>query len=355
MDDSNPTVPAPQPEKRVSAGGGFVKWFFALVLVGVVAYLLWWTMLGSGAPTRAAGEEQRLASRIDALEHGLAQLRGNADTLRSRLDDGDKVDHSMREQLLSMGERTRLLEDALANLSDKRLSGHDTLALDEAELLLTIGGERFALFHDSAAAITAYRLADNVLGEVQDTAYASVRQGVAAEIAALSALQSVDSAALSSQLGQLAAQAAQLPIGEAHAPAAAPADESRMAHVFAMFVQVHHDDSAAAPVLARDTTLARELILVDLHRAQAAALARDTAAYRDAMTEARAQLAAAFDAQVPEVGAVLARFDSLVSIELEPASPPVIGTALRELHTLRASHALHAAATDDARPEGVQK
>jgi uncharacterized protein HemX len=122
-----------------------------------------------------------------------------------------------------------------------------------------------------------------------------------------------------------------------------------------MFVQVHHDDSAAAPVLARDTTLARELILVDLHRAQAAALARDTAAYRDAMTEARAQLAAAFDAQVPEVGAVLARFDSLVSIELEPASPPVIGTALRELHTLRASHALHAAATDDARPEGVQK
>ena len=319
---------------------------FALVLLGAIGFMLWWwwTTPGSGTQTRAASEEQRLTSRIDALEHSLAQLRGNADTLRSRLDDGDKVDQSVREQLLSMGERTRLLENALANVSDKRLSGHDALALDEAELLLTIGGERFALFHDSAAAIAAYRVADTALGEVQDSAFASVRQGIAAEITALSELHAADSTTLSSQLGQLAAQVTQLAVGRTQPPAAEAAGESRLARVLSLFVQVHHDDSAAAPALARDATLARELVLLDLHRAQAAVLARDAAGYGDAVSAARAQLAAAFDAQSADVGAVLARLDQLAGAELEPAAPPVIGTALRELRNLRASHALRAAA-----------
>jgi len=355
MDESSATVPVVRPDGKASAGRGLLRVILVLAVVGGVAFILWWTTLGSGTQARAAAEAQRLGARIDALEHGLAQLRGSADTLRSRLDDGDKVDQSVRQQLLGMSERTRLLESALANLSDKRLSGHDTLGLDEAELLLTIGGERFVLFHDAAAAIAAYRLADTALGEVQDSAFAAVRQGIAAEIAALAALQSADSAALTSRLGQLAVQVAQLPTGKAPVPAPAPANESRLARVFALFVQVHHDDAAAAPELARGATLARELILVDLHRAQAAALARDATAYRDAMIAARAQLVAAFDAQSPEASAALARFDELAGVELEPATPPVMGTALRELRTLRANHALHAAAADGARPEGAQK
>ena len=355
MDESSTTVAAAPPRERPPAFVRVARDLLLLALAGGLGYILWWTTLGSRGAARAADEEQRLGARLDVLEHGLAQLRGNADALRSRLDDGDKVDQSVREQLLGLGERTRLLEDALANLSDKRLSGHDSLVLDEAELLLTIGGERFALFHDSAATIAAYRLADTALGEVQDSAFASVRQGISAEIAALSGLHAADSATVSSQLDQLATLVAQLPVAKAAAPAAAPAAESRLERVLAMFVQVHHDDATAAPALARSTTLARELILVDLHRAQAAALARDATVYRDAMGAARAQLEAAFDAQAPEVGVALARCDELAHVELAPAPPPVIGTALRELRTLRASHALHAAAPDGARTDGAQK
>lgn len=339
---------APRPRRRAALLLGLL-----LLIVIAGAWLGWHYVTPSqNLPSEIAA----LNARADTLTHGIVQLRGNADTLRARLDDGDKVDASVRQQLLALGERIHLAEDALANLADHRLSGHDTLALDEAESLLALGGERYRLFHDASAAIVAYRLADSALAGVDDAAFSTVRQSISGEIAALGGLDVADPAALSATLQRLCTQLSQWP-EPARAPASAPtaAKPSGLTGLFDAFVQVRHDDAAPSQALLRGGAIARDLIELDLRAAQAAALARDATGYHSALADARVQIAATFDAQTPAVAAALRELDALDKMDLAPAPPAVLGAALKELRNLRATHALSAARTAAAKPAEVKK
>lgn len=317
--------------------------FILVLLIAAVAAAAWWHF----APPRpdTAAQIAALQAQVGNLERGLVRIRGNTDTFRARLDDGDKVDASVRQQLLALGQRVQLAEDAVANLADRRLAGHDALALDEAELLLTLGGERYSLFHDATAAIAAYRLTDAALAEVDDAAFSSVRQSIAGEIVALNDLHAADPQALVVRMSHLRAQVPELArAGTLPPPAPAAADESMVARLFGTFVRVSHDtDTVQTQTTVRDIFLARDLVALDLRAAQAAALARNDAGYRAAVAEARVQTATAFDAQAPLTAAFLKELDALAQAQLAPPAPGVLGTALRELRNLRATHALAAA------------
>jgi uroporphyrin-3 C-methyltransferase len=307
----------------------------ALCVVVVIGFGVWWS-------TRDAHREdvQTQRAQFEALTHEVAQLRSTLDTLRGRQEDSDKVDKSVREQLLGLDRRTQLVEDSIANLADKRLSAHDALALDEAELLLTLGGERYALFHDAAAAVATYRQADIALSEIEDAAFSTVRQSIAAETAALNEAQAGDSTAATSKLARLREQTSQWPPAGSGVVPAAVEPESRLARVFGAFVQVRRDDATQTRAALHAPSLARELFLVDLHEAQAAALARDETRYRAALASARAEFNAAFDQQTPAVAAAGGELDALSSVALTPPMPTLLGTALKELRNLRATHAL---------------
>ena len=310
----------------------------ALGAVVALGFGVWWA-------TRDANREdaQTQRAQFEALRHEVAQLRSTLDALRGRQEDSDKVDKSVREQLLGLDQRSKLVEDSIANLADKRLSAHDALALDEAELLLTLGTERYVLFHDAGAAVAAYRQADIALSEVEDAAFSTVRQSVAAEIAALNEAQTSDSAATTLKLARLREQSSQWPPAESGIAPAAAEPESRLARIFGAFVQVRRDDAAQTRATLHAPSLARELFLVELHEAQAAALARDDTRYRAALASARAEFEAAFDRQAPAVVAAAGEFEALAKTALAPPAPTLLGTALKELRNLRATHALREA------------
>lgn len=314
-----------------------------VLLIAAAAAGAWWYF----APLRVdtAAQVGALQVQIQDLERGIARVRGNTDAFRARLDDGDKVDASVRQQLLALGQRVQLVEDAVANLADRRLAGHDALALDEAEMLLTLGGERYSLFHDATAAIAAYRLADAALAEVDDAAFSTVRQSIAGEIVALNDLHAADPLALVTRLSHLRELIPELPrAGSLPPPAPAAASESWFARLLGTFVRVSHDtDAVQAQSAVRDVSLARDLVALDLRAAQAAALARNDAGFHDAVAEARTQIAASFDTQAAQTAAVSKELDALAQAQLAPPAPGVLGTALRELRNLRATHALAAA------------
>jgi uroporphyrin-III C-methyltransferase len=336
-------LPAPSASAlRRRTGNGLVLLIALLALAGA-GYVAWREYaLENSRDGVVNADVQRLGAQADALTHKVEQLRGNADTLRARMDDGAKVDKSEREELLGLSERARLLEDAVANLADKRLSGHDALLLNEAELVLALGGERYTLFHDTGAAIAAYRLADTALGEMEDAAFSTVRQSVDAEIDALNALQTADPGPLSLRLAQLRVQLPQLhPVSTLPTQTALPDQSSRLWRVLGAFVQVHHGEDAQTQLDLHDAGLARELVALDLHEAAAAALARDDVRYHAALTSARGQLAA-FDPAAPAVAVAQGELDALDKTVLAPPPPQILGAALRELRNLRATHALHA-------------
>jgi uroporphyrin-III C-methyltransferase len=338
-------APAPPPRRHVFA------WLIAIVLLGAVGYLFWRTWALDAEQQRLAQTDiQQVDAQIAALARGAEQARRDTETLRARLDDEGKVNQSLREQLLGLGERARLVEDAIANLADKRLTGHDAMLLDETEMLLALGGERFALFHDPAATIAAYRLADTTLAALEDPAFSTVRPSISAEIDGLSNLGGADIAATAAALSALRADAAQLPPARRDAAAGNSGEESHWWQVFGNLVRVRTAADAAAAVQRHDAALARQLYVLDLRDAEAALLIRDASRYTAALAEAQGELKLDFDAGADAVKSAQAALERLGKAELAPTAPPQLGAALHELRNLRATHAVRQAQPAAASP-----
>jgi uroporphyrin-3 C-methyltransferase len=349
-------APAPAPKR---GNGGTVIAAIILIAIAAAGYFAWqsWNA-AQGRQQADQTDRQQLALRVESAARSAEQAHRDTDTLRARLDDAAKVNQSLREQLLGLTVRARLVEDALTNLADKRLSGHDAMLLSESEMLLALGAERYTLFHDTTASIEAYRLADTALAAIDDAAFSTVRQSISAEIDAFVALRSADTSATLRELAQLRVAVAQLPAaarGLDHA--GDDAGEPRWQRLLAQFVRVHRSDDTAEVAARHGVGLARQLLALDLRDAEAALLARDELRFRAALTDAQALLRVDFDGKDDATKAVRATLDALAKLELAPPAPTLLGTALKELRNLRATHALRqsAAPAQVAKPaEGQQ-
>jgi len=354
-----PSPPSPDPVDRTppprsnavaasSRRGGGAAWLAAVLALAVAAFALWRTyVVEHGQSAAQATARVEFIARLDELARGGEQRKHELDSLRSRVADADGVNKSVREELLALGERSRHLEDAVANLAEQRQSGRDALAMNEAEFLLQLAQERLALFHDAAAAAAAYKLADSALAAAEDPVFASVRQTIGAELRALDASKPLERQATLAALERVRAQLPALATqSAANRDAAQP---SRWQSFLAQFVHVSHSADLGATA-TRDVELTRALTAIDLRAAEAALLARDDAGYKAALTRARDGLGASFDATAAPTQAALAELDRLVSQPLAPALPE-LGSALKELRNLRATRALvqpaaHPAAAD---------
>ncbi|GAA0710912.1 uroporphyrinogen-III C-methyltransferase [Dokdonella soli] len=324
-------APAPR------AGGIGVALLIALGALGVGGVALWRAYaIEHGQADAQVAMRNELAARVDDLSRGLDQRKRDLDSLRARLTDADSVNKSVREELLGLGERSRHLEDAVANLAEQRMSGRDALAMNEAEFLLQQAQERLALFHDAQAAIAAYQLADSALAATEDPMFASVRQTINAEKHALEASKPVETQGALAALERVRSDLATLPlpqvaVGETASP-------SHWQSFLAQFVHISHSgDTGTAG--DRDIGLTRSLAALDLRSAEAALLARDADAWQAALKRARAGIAVAFDAGSAPTKSALAELDRLAATPLAPAMPE-LGSALKELRNLRATRVL---------------
>ena len=324
----------PEPRAAPARGPAAATWLIALLALAVAAVALWRAHAaeqGRNAAHDAALHD--LGARVDELARNGEQRKRDLDSVRARLNDADAVNRSVREELLGLGERSRHLEDAVANLAEQRLTGRDALALNEAEFLLQLAQERLELFHDAPAALAAYRLADSALAAAEDPVFAGVRQTIGAERQALEAARPLDTNATLGALERVRANLATLPPKKSSTQASAP---SRFEALLQQFVRISSEDTQR-----RDVELTRTLAAIDLRAAEAALLARDPASYAAAIARARASIAGAFDGSAEPVRTDLAELEKLGSAPLAPALPE-LGSALRELRNLRATRALTA-------------
>jgi uroporphyrin-3 C-methyltransferase len=329
---------APAPRRGGTLALALLIALLALGLAGYVAWRQWQQMQGSAS--------DNLDQRVGHLEDTLTTLGDERSSLRQRLGDAEQVNRSLREELLGQSERVRNLEDAVAKLSEKSLSGHDAMLLDETETLLRMGQQRYVLFHDAQGAAAAYGLADQALAAVNDGAFSGVRQSLAAEREALE--QSVPRTQAIDVLQQLRGAIQTLPLKreDAIAETANPGAWARIRHALGSVVNVQRDDGA--PLAVADARFARELAALDLAQAQAALLAADVDAAHAAIARAQASVAARFDTADPAVAHVQAQLASLAG-SIKPAAPVQLGAALAELRNLRAVHALKAVDATPAR------
>ena len=330
------TRPAPPPHRGGALALSLLAALIALLLAGYVAWRQWEQAQGDASDSRTLAG---LDGRVGRMETALNAIGDERTLLRQRLGDAEEVNRGLREELLGQSERLRNLEDAVAKLSEKSLSGHDAMLLDETETLLRMGQQRYALFHDAQGAATAYGLADQALAAVNDGAFSGVRQSIAAEREALE--RSVPRIAAVDALQQLRGALEGLPLKpqDAAASEAQPGAWARIRRALASVVSVQRDNGA--PLAVADARFARELTALDLAQAQAALLAADTDAAHAALVRAQASLAAQFDSNDAGVAHAQAQLANMIQ-SIGPATPVQLGAALAELRNLRAVHALKA-------------
>lgn len=337
---------------RRGSGTLAVALLLSLVAIGGAGYVGWrqWQQ----AQDNAAGNTalQGLQRRVDSLESVAKAGDSERNLLRQRLGDADQVNRSLREELLSQAERTRNLEDAVAKLSEKTLSGHDAMLLDETESLLRMAKERYDLFHDAQGAAAAYALADQALAAVNDGAFSGLRQSIGAEREALAKIQPASLDASLTALSALRTAVLELPLKplDTAATDASSSHWSRITTAIGNVVKVQRTNGA--PLSVADARFARELTAIDLAQAQAALLASDRDAYAAALKRADTGIAAQFDTNAPAVQQARTQLATLQA--QQPSAPVQLGAALSELRNLRAVHALKPAnastGTNGAKP-----
>jgi len=269
----------------------------------------------------AAGDEQARAGdhRIGKLESGLDDLRASTQGLDRRIAN---------------------LETAYTNLSGQQQSAQDTVLLNDAEMLLRTGAQRYELFHDSAGALKAYSQAIEVLAQVRNPAYAPVRVSAATERDALAAAAPPSRQAALDTLSALRNKVASLPLASAEsaAPASAPSQKpgfwSRLGNAFSGIVKVSRDNGKS--VSLTDAGFAQQTLALDLAQAQEALLAFDDATYRAALQRADAALAAQFDGGDDGVKDASTQITNLLA-QHGGGPPPKLGGALAQLQSLRAN------------------
>jgi uroporphyrin-III C-methyltransferase len=327
---------SPDPAPRRGGGALAIAILFSLAALGAAGYTGWmvWNM------RQDLGAANGLRGQVDTLQAAVDGLRDDNANLRRRVADADGVNRSAREEMLGVSERTKNLEDAVANLSERSLSGHDAMLLDEAESLLRMAKERFALFGDATGALSAYDLADKTLAAVNDTAFSAVRQNLSAEREALAGIAPPARANDLASLAELRAQIPTLPLKSVDAQADATQERGfwqRAGDALGSIVKVSHDDGT--PLGLADDRIARELAALDVAHAESAVLAYDDVGRNAALKRVDATLSARFDPASPAVQAAKSRIAALMASQAK-GHEPKLGTALAELRNLRSVHAL---------------
>ena len=322
------------------AGRGF-GWLLALVLLLFSAGAWIWSQWRDQAQRSAQREsvEASLQQRIDGLEAALESARRNLKALETRAAANAATNTVLREELLGMGERASLLEDAVARLADNRLRGEVMLRLNEAEFLLLLGEERLRLFSDVPAAIQAYGLAEAALASLDDPVLATLRQTLAQEVAALRAVPTDARAAIRDGLTALGEGLESLPASHQGQIGAADVNDSRLIQLLSRLVTVRRIDARDAVLgpAQREATLASLRLQLDL--AQAALARPDPEAYTHALDQIARLHERLFDRTDPTVAKRLASVKTLRDAVLVPELP-VLGATLQELRGMRATRSV---------------
>lgn len=338
-EDTDQPAEAPEPEPPHRPRGGVAAIAIAVAIVAL-ALAAWSTWQLRHARRADVTSDQQTAARLASIDARLAGQGKQTAATNQRLATLESNLAGLGAQLKGLGLRTSNLETAFATLNGRQQSAHDTVLLDDAEMLLRSGQQRFELFHDSGGALKAYAQAIAVLGQVQNPVYAAVRSSAITERDALAAAAPPARQSALDILSELRDEAATLPLAVAAAvdakPTAKPGFWGRIGHAFSGIVHVsrEHGPGNAPPA---DAHFARQTLALDLAQAQEALLAFDHAAFRRALQRSSKLLATQFDADNGVVKSARSQLESLLAQPAAAGAQPQLGGALAQLRNLRAS------------------
>lgn len=330
------TAPAPHTVTVPAHGNGMA--FFALTF-SVVA------MLAAGAlfyrdDTQRELSDFRTQTLLQNQADALAQLRNMLDAQRAE-------NRSGRDQLaVRVNELQNRIETQQQQLTTLATADRSDWQLTEAEYLLQLANQRLLLGGDPKTALEQLLSADNIIHSVDDSGLLPARAALAKDIAALKAVDVVDTEGIYFELEAVAAQADQLHLiepvqmkEEAAAPAADNATLSERLQTglraalrnLYQLVQIRRRDEPYKPLLAPQYEVAlKQNLKLAFEQAQVALLTRNQKLYEHSLAKARDWLVAYYTVDEHATQAVVAQIDELIARHVEVTLPD-ISESRREL------------------------
>lgn len=333
--------PVPLPPPRAAArSGNPLAWLLALLLLGAAGYGLWYGWNWAAGAIESVSAQQELLTR---LGREVQSLRAQSDELSSRQTDLSQAVQRNGVDIAAAIGRLEESDQAVARLNETVEGGRTRVQLAAVEQLLLMANDRLLLAHDAVSALRALDLADQRLARLADPRLYPVREVLAQERAALTALVLPDTTGFALTLGDIQKRVATLPL-RVHVPAhfeTAPEPEAPGSGSFLGAIQkalssifaLRHDARGPTRLLAPDeAALVGQILELKLEGARLALLARDGLAFRELTGAARDWVARHYDTTDRDVRFALQELERLHAQTLAPAPPDIS----RSLALLRA-------------------
>ena len=224
----------------VKKGGGLatVLALVALLLGAYAAYQAW--LNNQQVQTYTQQQQQDQLSLLQAQDQKIAAVSAAADTMQANIS---------REQAAVLAQQARMdeaLQKALQQMAQKQNEEQVQLPkweLAEAEYLLRLANQRLAMEQNPASALTLLQAADEIMRTSEQLGSYGVRQAIAKDIAALTAVPVVDMEGVFARMSALMDQSSDLTyLAPTAAKVSAPIDTS------ASVVAVAEQDAGVEPM-----------------------------------------------------------------------------------------------------------
>lgn len=316
-------APAKADARHVVSPVAMVALLFAALALAAAA----WSWFDSRERIRDLKTElgRRLAETGKEVSETRLLARNADDAMRQV---GEKVGH-IESQMAASQQQQLSLEALYKDLSQ----GRDQWALAEIEQVLLTAAQQLQLAGNVKAAIIALEGADIRLQRLDKPQFTALRRAIAADLAKLRAVPSLDEVGASARIEALAARHAAWPLASAQASEAVPAPRTggRTADIgqelwaeLKRLVQIRRIEGNEAVLLPPEQAyFLRENLRLRLLSARLALLAQDQAAFEADLQATAAMLNRYFNTRDAGVVAALKEIQRLSSLQIAQKLPGI--------------------------------
>lgn len=265
-------------------------------------------------------------------------LARNADDLMRQA--SEKVSH-IESQMVSSQQQQLALETLYKDLAQ----GRDQWTLAEIEQVLLTAAQQLQLAGNVKAAIIGLEGADTRLQRLGKPQFTALRRAIAADLANLRAVPSVDEVGASARIEALVARHASWPLASAQSSEAAPAPRAQGSNIgqelwaeLKHLVQLRRVDGNEAVLLPPDKAyFLRENLRLRMLSARLALLSQDQAAYQADLRAAMDMLNRYFNTRDAGVVSAIKEIKRLSSLDIV-VKLPSIDASLAALDAYKGNH-----------------
>jgi len=358
-----PASPAPAPEQPRKASSP-VAWLALLLVLGLAGAAAWYLpqlqRSEEGLNKRIAEVESEIESSVggerasmDAVSRELNdELQAGLGELRAEINQAESAVESSEQRLSqAMLELESQLADQRAELARFGANDRTSWLLAEAEYLLRLASQRLVMAGDAVAARALISSADGVLREIDDAGLFDARAALAADLAAVRAVPTIDVEGIYLRLSALIEQADALVIfslreREAEVepePASGWQERLRQGYTAALeklsdYIIIRRRDVPMQALMDPQWEgLVRQNLRMLLEQAQVAVLSENAVLYRESLERAR-DWVAQFDESDPARASAMTREINQLASARVAVDMPDLSRSLRALDAAVQQH-----------------